>query len=331
MLHPPTSWSPTGRRTLLRALVGAGGLAVLAACGGEDGGTPAPSAPAPSGSSSSGSSSGGLTRTPGTPTVPEGLQESQRTAHRYGQHPRQVSDMWLPVDGPTRAGVVVLVHGGAWRAEADRSETDRLVADLVQRGHAVLNVDYRGVGDGGGWAATLADVASAVDVLRIVGPGQGVDADRAVLVGHSAGGHLAMWAAGRSRLPAGAPGASPALQPIGAAAMSGVVHPTALGEREGGDPNVVAFFGGTPGEVPDRYAAGDPLRLLPFGIPLLVAHGTADDVVPPEQSRSFAEAARAAGDDVRLELTDGEGHGTPLYPSSQAWQRTRAFVEDLLA
>ncbi|GAB7192531.1 hypothetical protein NUM3379_32400 [Kineococcus sp. NUM-3379] len=313
------------RRVVLRALVGAGTLAGIGACGGE------PTTPATTPPPAPATSSGSPTRTPGTPTVPEGLDASQRSAYPYGEHPRQVSDLWLPGEGTERRpGVVVVVHGGGWGPVADRSETDALVADLVGRGHAVLNVDYRGVGDGGGWTGTFTDVAAAVDVLAGAAAEHGLDAARSVIVGHSAGGHLAVWAAARHRLPAGAPGASPAVRPIAAASLAGVLHPSLLADPQTGDPNVTKFFGGTTAEVPDRYAAGDPTNLLPLGIPLLAVHGTDDDVVPPAQADSFTEAARAAGDDVRQEEVPGEGHGTPLFPSSRMWELTRAWLQERL-
>lgn len=265
-------------------------------------------------------------RVDGDPTLPEGLQESQRTAYRYGDHPRQVSDLWLPA-GEHRDGLVALVHGGGWQVGTDRSDVDRTVADLVGRGWPVLNCDYRGVGDGGGWTGTFTDVAAALDRAAAAADAQGVDAARTLVLGHSAGGHLAMWAAARRRLPSSAPGAGPRVVPLFAGSMSGVLHPTTLAAS---DPNVVDVFGGPPEEVDDRYAIGDPARLVPLGMPLLVLHGTADETVPSSQSQEFHDLAAAAGDDVDLQLFEGGTHVDPLEPGGPMWGIARAWIESAL-
>ena len=260
--------------------------------------------------------------------VPQGLTASQRSEYRYGDHPRQVSDLWLPT-AEHRDAVVVLVHGGAWGADTDRRDVNALVADLVGDGWPVLNVDYRGVGDGGGWDTTFTDVAAAVDAAADAAAEHGLPTDRVAIAGHSAGGHLAVWAAARHTLAAGDPGADPRIVPAFAASMSGVLHPTSLG-GEGGDSNVTAVFGGTPEEVDERYAVGDPARRVPLGTPLLVAHGTADETVPAAQAREFAGAARAAGDAVDLRLVEGADHGDPLDPAGRVWPLVKQFVETSL-
>ncbi|WP_328294618.1 alpha/beta hydrolase [Kineococcus sp. NBC_00420] len=257
--------------------------------------------------------------------VPPGLDVSQRSEYRYGDHPRQVSDLWLP-PGEHRDAIVVVVHGGGWDATTDRRDLNDLVADLVGGGWPVLNTDYRGNGDGGGWTGTFSDVATAVDMAAEAAAQHSLPTGRVCFVGHSAGGHLAMWAAARAGLPADAPGASPRVVPAFAASMSGVLHPTALG-GDGGDVNVRTLFGGTPDEVDDRYAIGDPTRRVPFGFPLFVAHGTGDQTVPYSQAQEFDAAASAAGDAVELHLLDGVSHTDPQDPDGQVFPLFRTWLE----
>ena len=315
------------RRTVLRGSLLTGAALLASACGSEEDAAPAPPASTTTGTPTGPSPTPTATeRVDGTPTLPEGLQESQRTPYRYGDHPRQVSDLWLPA-GERRPGLVALVHGGAWRAGTDRSDVDRILADLVTHGWAVLNCDYRGVDGGGGWDATFTDVATALDQAAGAATAQGVDASRTLVLGHSAGGHLAVWAAARHRLPAGAPGSAPRVVPVFAASMSGVLHPTTLAAT---DPNVVNVFGGTPAEVDDRYAVGDPSRLAPLGMPIFVLHGTADETVPYAQAQEFSDLAVAAGDRVDLQLFEGGRHGDPLEPDGPMWGLARAWIESSL-
>ncbi|MGC9667147.1 alpha/beta hydrolase family protein [Planosporangium sp. 12N6] len=234
---------------------------------------------------------------------------------RYGAHPDHVADVRLPpgdADGP----LVVFVHGGFWRAEFDRRHTAPLAADLAERGYPVATVEFRRTGqEGGGWPGTFTDVADAVTrVPRLVGAaladrGRAVpDLTRPILAGHSAGGHLALWAAGTTGLPV-----------RGVLALAPVAD-LALAHRLDLDGGAVAtLLGGGPDEVPDRYAAADPMRLLPLTVPAVVVHGTADDRVPVEVGRSYVAAARAAGDDVTLvELPETE-HFAVIDPRSAAW------------
>lgn len=236
---------------------------------------------------------------------------------RYGDHPDQVANLHLPAAEGGPWPVVVLVHGGFWRARWDRTTTTPLARDLAERGYAAWNVEYRRVGqEGGGWPGTLEDVAAALDALADVPE---VDTARVVAVGHSAGGHLALWLAARPRLPEGTLGSSPRVRPCGAVSLAGVVDLVAGARAQLGDGAVDAFLGGGPAELPDRYAAASPAALLPLGVPQLLVHGGADADVPPEQSRVYAGAARAAGDEVELvEFADAD-HLDVIDPGHAAW------------
>jgi acetyl esterase/lipase len=247
--------------------------------------------------------------------------------YRYGDAPAHVCELHLP-DGDAHA-VAVLVHGGFWRARYDRSLMHALAADLVVRGWAVWNIDYRGVGEGvstgGGWPATFTDVAAAVDLLAAV---PGVPLDRVAVVGHSAGGQLALWIAGRHRLPPGAPGAAPRVRPVAAVAQAGVVDLVDAARTGVGNGAVLDLLGATPDDDPQRYAVTSPLALVPLGVPVLLVTGADDDSVPPRLSTSWARAARAAGDDVTLHVEPGEGHMGHVDPASGVWAVARDWLDD---
>jgi len=235
---------------------------------------------------------------------------------RYGEHPDQVANLHLPADVTERRPVVALLHGGFWRDRWDRTLMTPLACDIAARGVAAWNVEYRRVGqDGGGWPGTLHDVAAAIDALATVAE---VDAACVVVVGHSAGGHLALWAAARHRLPPGTPGAGPAVTPVGAVAQAGICD-LARAALEGlGGGAVEAFMGGPPEQVPDRYAAASASSLLPLRLRQLLVHGTRDEVVPLAQSRRYAELARKAEDPVHLVEVDAD-HFDVIDPAHEAW------------
>jgi acetyl esterase/lipase len=249
-----------------------------------------------------------------------------RVVEQYGELPRQLGEWWVPASAP--AGplpTVVLVHGGYWRPRYDLSLEHALAADLAGRGFLCWNLDYRPSSEA--WPATLSDVAAGYDHLTAGAYADRVDAARIAVVGHSAGGQLALWLASRERLPAGAPGS-----PTGAPRPALVVAQApvaALGaahaERLGGGA-VDALLGGGPAQVPERYAAADPLRLLPTGVMSVLVHAAGDDTVPLSQSETYARAAREAGDDCRLVTFTG-GHFEHLDPASQAC----ALLHDALA
>lgn len=246
--------------------------------------------------------------------------------HRYGDDPAQVAELWLP-RAPARGPVVVLVHGGFWKRGWDRTLEHRVAADLAAGGRPVWNVDYRAVGAGGGWPATFTDVAAAVDALADVAPRHGLATDGVVVMGHSAGGALALWAAARPGLPAGSPGASPRVRPVAAVSQAGV-DDLALGARlDLGGGAVAALLGGPPERQPGRYALASPAARVPVGVPVLCVVGEDDDTVPPEVPAAFVTAARAAGDDARLVVVPGEGHDEHLDPGSACWAAVQEFLD----
>jgi acetyl esterase/lipase len=232
----------------------------------------------------------------------------------YGDHSDQVANLHLPV-GQGPFPVVVLLHGGFWRSGWDRTLMTPLARDLAERGIAAWNVEYRRVGqEGGGWPGTLLDVAAAVDHLARVDE---IDVTRVVACGHSAGGHLALWLAGRHRLPADAPGAEAAVR-LRAVLAQAAVADLAGGWNDGfGRDEMRGLLGGPPADVPGRYRIADPIGLLPLGVPQILVHGSLDDVVPLSQSRAYA---RAAGSEVELlEFADAD-HFDVIEPTHGAWQ-----------
>jgi len=247
------------------------------------------------------------------------------TRHRYGDDPAQVADLYLP-DGPAAAGVIVIIHGGFWRAQYDLTLGAPLAADLARRGWAGWNLEYRRVGNGGGWPATLDDVAAGIDHLATLDVG--LDLSSVVTIGHSAGGQLAAWAAARPGRPADAPGASPGVAVTAVIAQAGVLDLRAGVDAGLGNGAIGDFLGGSPDEVPDRYDAASPIERVPLGVPVRCVHGRGDDIVPVDQSERYVAAATAAGDDAVLVEVDGD-HFAVIDVTSQAWATTVELVGQL--
>jgi acetyl esterase/lipase len=246
---------------------------------------------------------------------------SRGRSHRYGPHASQRADLYLP-GGPGPYPVMVLIHGGSWQKRYGKIVMRGLAGDLVRRGWAVWNIEYRRLEAGGGWPTTFEDVALAIDQLAVLEDPR-LDLERVTILGHSAGGHLALWAAGRPNLPAGAPGAldvPPRVQPRRVISMAGVAD-LGFAYRRWHGGAVRALIGGSPEEVPERYAVGDPIRLLPLEMPVLIVHGVSDETVSIEISRGYVEATRAAGGEAELVEIQGEAgrHRAHLDPRGEAW------------
>lgn len=260
----------------------------------------------------------------------------QPTRVPYGPEPLQFGELYVPAERPGPHPTVILIHGGFWRDVYGLSLMTPLAEDLTTRGLAAWNIEYRRVGDpGGGWPNTLLDVAAAADHLRDLAPGHALDLTRVVTIGHSAGGHLAFWLAGRPRIPqdsplASAEGRTP-LRLAGAISLAGVVDLLLAWRLDLGENATGEFLGGSPTEMPERYAAASPASLLPLGVPQALVHGTDDARVPLRVSQDYTLAALAAGDQVDLIELEGVDHITLIDPKSSAWTRVIEALEDVLA
>lgn len=256
---------------------------------------------------------------------------------RYGDDAYQVADVHLPPStlanpgGTSRqAPFALFLHGGFWRAEYGREHTAPLAEALAAAGIVVCAPEYRRTGqEGGGWPGTFDDVAMAVDRLPAVvaeATGGLVDPERVVLAGHSAGGHLALWAAGRHLLPAGSswagagPGEGSAV--CGVVALAPVTDLLACHRWELGGQAAEELMGGGPEQFHDRYLEADPIQLVPAGVPVRLVHGMADDRVPWLMSMDYARATEAAGAGASAAtcvLLPGAGHFDVIDPLSEVW------------
>ena len=242
-----------------------------------------------------------------------------RELESYGDLLRQKGQWWLPPAAPPGPlPTVVLVHGGYWRESFNFSLEEAVAADLAARGYLVWNIDYRSSSDP--YPATFLDAAAAYDHLVDGRFRDRVDPERVSIVGHSAGGHLALWLASRDNLPAGAPGAgrrgpAPAVA-VGQAPVASLVDGARLGLGSGA---VQALMGGTPQEYPERYRVADPVALMPPVAQVTCVHAPGDDVVPISQSRDYTALLAPAGKLVEYE----GGHFEHLDPASTACAEMR--------
>ncbi len=228
---------------------------------------------------------------------------------------------------------MIFLHGGFWRAAFDRSHAGPLASALARGGYAVCVPEYRRTGQpGGGWPGTFDDVAAAVDAL----PGLAAEAARGLLdpgtvllAGHSAGGHLALWAAARNLLPAGARWYTGGTRVRGVLGLAAVSDLAGCDERNLGRGAARQLMGGGRHRHPDRYAQADPARLVPAAAPVRLVHGALDDVVPCQLSLDYAAVAGRAGGDVACEVLPGCGHFEVIDPLSGAWAHVLAALRAL--
>lgn len=254
----------------------------------------------------------------------------------YGGDPSQFAELRLP-SGAGPHPVAVLVHGGCWKAEyATLRDLAPMGDALKPEGIASWNVEYRRLGNAGsGWPGTYLDIGRAIDHLRQVAPNYRLDLTRVAVVGHSAGGHLAMWAAMRQRLSRNSPVYVANPLPLrGVVNLAGTIdmrENIAHMEAACNDTVVTTMLGGTPASVPDRYREVSATTMLPLRVPQVLVWGEHENFVPLSLARRHVDAATKAGDRARLILIPAIGHFESASPQSSAWPTVLEAIRSLVA
>jgi acetyl esterase/lipase len=253
----------------------------------------------------------------------------------YGTDSSQYGELRIPA-GTGPHPLVVLIHGGCFKAAYATAQYFGAMADVLKAdGIATWNIEYRRLGEpGGGWPGTYLDVGRAVDHVRVIADEYDLDLARVVVVGHSAGGHLAMWTAARRRLPAASElSAADPLPVRGVIDLAGPVDMTANipgYEALCRDTVITSLLGGTPATVPDRYAHASPITMLPLAIPQVIVLGSREEYVPLPLVDAYVQAATQAGDQVRRILIPGAGHFEIASPLSVTWPPIESAIRLLI-
>ena len=256
----------------------------------------------------------------------------------YGAAPQQFGDLRVPhpdrgwKGGEKKFPVAIVIHGGCWSAEYDLAYMGNLSAALAKQGIATWSIEYRRVGDsGGGWPGTFRDVAAAADHVRELAKQYPLDSTRVIAVGHSAGGHLALWLAARRKMPKTSELDSP--DPImlrGVVSLAGIPDLAAAGTGTGCGDMGYQLMGGALDKVPERYRQGSPAELLPIGVKQVLIHGEHDKLVPHKLSVDYEARARKAGDNVTLISVPAAGHFELIVPTTPSWKIVQEKVLGLL-
>ncbi|WP_231750456.1 MULTISPECIES: S9 family peptidase [unclassified Dietzia] len=242
------------------------------------------------------------------------------------------ADLYLPAGEqlPNSIPLAVLIHGGAWRDQIGADSFDPLARTLANRGMAVYNIEYRRVGSGGGWPTTFHDVASAMDhVVEVDKKFPQITTDDELVVGHSAGAQLAVWAGTRHTLDDDEVGAKPAFRPTRVISIAGPLDMVYAATH--GDDRIVTAIGGTPAEVPERYAKVDPIQNIATDTPVVAMHGARDVTVGPENSQRYVDAVGRAGGKAKMVLFNDEDHGSLVSGDSRAYPRVLEIIRHVSA
>ncbi|MEO8283330.1 MAG: alpha/beta hydrolase [Pseudarthrobacter sp.] len=265
----------------------------------------------------------------------------KRHKYQYGEDASQWGELFLPElpPGGEHRGVVVVIHGGYWRSQYGAELGEPIAKDLAAHGMAAWNLEYRRAGNGGGWPNTFIDVLAGIDKLQDLADQHALNLGPVVALGHSAGGHLAAWAAGRGKLAQlGMPDVDrqiPRRQDATSVHLTGVVSQSGLlnlaeAERLNLSNGAVGnLLGGPSSEYPLRHKYADPMTTLPLAVPVIAVHATEDGTVPLSQSDSYVSAGIAANMNARLVSVPGD-HDSLIDPKTPAYRTCRELVRSLL-
>ncbi len=241
-------------------------------------------------------------------------EESEPVRLEYGAAPEQFGDLSVP-EGADQTEVrpaVVLIHGGFWRDAYELDLMEPLAADLTGRGYVVWNIEYRKVGEpGGGYPGTMADVAAAIDHLAVLAEEHPIDLDRVAVVGHSAGGHLSLWAGTRE---------DPVVEPVLVVGQAPVADLAVAASSDLGGTAVTDFMGAAPNQDPQAYGAASPAERLPGRAPQLIVQGGADTIVPEPYVAGYVDLAREAGAEIEYVVDESADHFAAISPQHELWE-----------
>jgi len=259
----------------------------------------------------------------------------------YGENEHQFGNLYVPKnDQDDIFPLVVLIHGGFWRAQYDLEHIEPLAEAIVKEGFAVWNIEYNRVGHhGGAWPGTMTDCADAVDYIHDLAKRYPVDVSRVIAMGHSAGGHLALWLGPRKRLPENSPLRTSdqpfplkgiiALAPVTHLEMMYSIHYWEEKLFQSNDNPTMALMGGRPDRYKERYEQASPFHLLPIAIPTVLLHGKLDTNVPHYLSKLYEQEANRRGANVKLKSFPTLEHFALIHPYSEAWPTLLDVLEQL--
>jgi len=252
----------------------------------------------------------------------------------YGPDSSQFAELRMP-DGPGPHPVAIVIHGGCWLSIANLHIMDHFCDKLTKAGIATWNLEYRRVDSpGGGWPATFTDIGRGVDFVTTVAEKYNLDLNRVVFIGHSSGGHLAMWAGARHCVAKGNQLYSEnPFKPAGVVSLAGLADLRDMVERTkavcGGDV-IHTLLGGSFEEVPDRYRNASPVTLLPTGITQIVIYGSDDPAVPPELGQAYVEASKLLDESIGFLVIPNASHFELIAPWTSSWPIVEAAVKSLM-
>lgn len=250
----------------------------------------------------------------------------------YGPDSLQFGELRIP-EGKGPFPLVVVVHGGCWLSQYNMKYMSHLSAALTKSGYATWNIEFRRIGDtGGGWPGTFLDVAKATDFVRELAKEYPIDQKQVVVMGHSAGGHLALWLAGRRNLSRKSElYTKKPLKVKGVISLAGITDlETYAADKGSCNAAVPKLMGGMPTEVPARYAQASPMRLLPLKVPQRLVQGALDPIVPVTQAEYYTSLAKSKGDNAEVVLLPEAGHFDLVAPHSPAWEKVVETVQVVL-
>lgn len=262
----------------------------------------------------------------------DGIPPSKGQVVQYGKDTNQFAELRFP-SGEGPFPLLFVIHGGFWLAAYDLQHISPLCVELTSLGVVTCSLEYRRVGqEGGGWPGTFLDIANGTEYFRqLLIQDKRVDTRRSAVIGHSAGGHLALWLAGSHKLPRESMlhrDQKPWLTAV--ISLAGIADLRKAWDMRQGNGPVENLIGGSPNQYPQRFAEASPIDLLPMGLKQVLIHGREDDTVPIIQSECFVQKARAAGDKASLVALDRMGHFELIDPESEAWDAVAGSVLDVL-